>query len=106
QKREPWRIVRFMLAGEQRVFLVSQNDAPDDGPRPQVLTAYEDLTMALRAMNVVALVAREAGHILESQFSMWRFDCFSSPGMREAAVRQAQRADIIVVAPRNSRGGL
>ena len=57
-------------------------------------------------MNVLALVAREAGDILEIQFSMWRFDYFNSPAMREAAVRQAQQADIIVLAPKNSSGGL
>src|SRR5688572_32426408 len=48
----------------------------------------EDLNMALRAMNVLALVAREAGDILEVQFSMWRFDYLNSPVMREAAIRQ------------------
>ena len=98
--------MRFMQATRQRVVLVSQDDFADDGPRPQVLVAYEDLDMALRAMNVVAIVAREAGDVLEMQFSMWRFEFFNSPARREAAVRQAQQADIIVVAPKNSSGGL
>ena len=93
-----------MLSNRQRVVLISHDDFADDGPRPQVLVAYEDLDMALRAMNVVAIVAREAGNILEIQFSMWRFEFFNSPARREAAVRQAQQADIIVVASKNSSG--
>ena len=96
--------MRFMLLTQRRVVFDSQNSFTDDGPRPQVLMAYEDLNMALRAMNVVALVAREAGDILKIQFAMWRFDYLNSPAMREAAVRQAQQADIIVVAPKNSSG--
>jgi hypothetical protein len=95
-----------MLSTRHRAVLVSQNSFADDAPRPQVLMAYEDLNMALRAMNVLALVAREAREILEVQFSMWRFDYFKSHAMQEAAVRQAQQADIIVVAPKNSSGGL
>jgi hypothetical protein len=96
----------YMLLTQRRVVFDSQNSFTDDGPRPQVLMAYEDLNLALRAMNVLALVAREAGDVLKVQFAMWRFDYFNSPAMREAAVRQAQQADIIVVAPKNSSGGL
>jgi hypothetical protein len=95
-----------MLTGGQRIVLVSQGDFPEDGPRPQVLVAYEDLNMALRATNVVTLIAREAGDILEMQISMWRFSCFNSPTLKKAAARHAQRADIIVVAPGNSSGVL
>jgi hypothetical protein len=50
-----------VLISGQRVVLVSQNNFAADGPRPQVLVACEDLNMALRAMNVLALIAREAG---------------------------------------------
>jgi len=66
--------------------------------------AYENLNMALRAMNVLALIAREAGDSLDIQFSMWRFNFFNSPDMLEAAARQAQWADIIIFAPKNSGG--
>ena len=89
------------MTSTQRVVLVSQNRFAADGPRPQVLMAYEDLNMALRAMNVLALIAREAGDILEIQFSMWRFAFFKSWALREASARQAAQADIIVVAPKN-----
>jgi len=95
-----------MLTIAERPDFVLHNNFANDGPRPQVLMAYEDLNMALRAMNVLALVAREAGDNLDIQFSMWRFDFFNSPDMLEAAVRQGERADIIVVAPGNSSGGL
>ena len=97
--------MRSMLTSEQRVVLVSQNNSADDEPRPQVLVVYEDLNRALRATNVLALIAREAGDSLEIQFSMWRFDSFNSPTLREAAARHAQQADI-VVAPGSSNGGL
>jgi hypothetical protein len=60
--------------------------------------------ITLRKTNVLALIAREAGDSLEIQFSMWRFDSFNSPTLREPAARHAQQADI-VVAP-GSNGGL
>jgi PAS domain-containing protein len=74
-------------------------------PRPQVLGAYEDLDVAMRATNELALIAREAGDSLEIQFSMWRFDSFNSPTSRESPARHAQEADIIVVAPESSSSG-
>jgi len=98
--------MRFMMTDGQRVVLVSQNNVAADGPRPQVLVAYEDWNMALRATNVLALIAREAGDSLEIQFSMWRFDSFNSPSLREMAARHAQQADIIVVALGSSGDGL
>ena len=55
-------------------------------------------------MHVLVLIAREAGDNLDIQFSIWSFDFFNSPDMREAAFRQAQGADIIVVVPKNSSG--
>src|SRR6185369_18035421 len=97
---------RVMLTSVQRFSLFSYSGFEADGPRPQVLMAYEDLNMALRATSVMALIAREAGDIVDIQFSMWRFDSFNSPDLRELGARHAQQADIIVVAPRNSRGGL
>jgi hypothetical protein len=95
-----------MLTVPQRVVLISHGSFAEDGPRPQVLMAYEDLNMALRAMNVLALIAKEAGEVVELQFAMWRFACFETRELREAAARQAVQADVIVVAPGNSGGGL
>jgi len=95
-----------MLTSDQRIVLFSQKCFEPDGPRPQVVVAYEDLNMALRATNVMALIAREAGDILDIQFSLWRFDAFDSPDLRELAARHAKQADIIVVAPAGTDGGL
>ena len=95
-----------MLKSGQRAGYILHNNFVDDGPRPRVLMAYEDSNMALRAMNVLILIAKEAGDNLDIQFSIWRFDFFNSPDMREAAVRQAERADLIVVVPKNSSGAL
>jgi len=92
----------FMLTTPHRVVLVSHGNFAEDGPRPQVLMAYEDLNMALRAMNVLALIAREAGDVVALQFAMWRFASFDTRALREAAARQAVQADLIVVAPGNS----
>ena len=93
-----------MLGSGQRAGFVLHNNFADDGPRPRVLMAYEDSNMALRAMNVLVLIAREAGDNLDIQFSIWRLDFFNSPDMREAAARQAERADVIVVVPKNRSG--
>ena len=98
--------MRFMLTVPQRVVLVSHGNFAEDGPRPQVLMAYEDLNMALRAMNVLALIAREAGDVVALQFAMWRFASFDTRALREAAARQAVQADVIIVAPGNSGSGL
>src|SRR5262249_15367453 len=43
---------------------------------------------------------------VEIQFSMWRFPFFNSRALRNAAACQAEQADIIIVAPGNSSGGL
>ncbi len=94
------------MANKQHVVLVSQNNFAEDGPRPQVLMAYEDLNMALRAMNVLSLIAKEAGNSLDIQFSIWRFAFLKSPPLSAAAAQQAVQADIIIVAPGNSSGGL
>jgi hypothetical protein len=56
----------------------------------------------MRATNELALIAREAGDSLGIPFSMWRFDSFYSPTLRETPARHAQQADIIVVAPVSS----
>ncbi len=71
-----------MLTSGQCIVLDLQNNSADDELRPQVLVADEDSNRALRATNVLALIAREAGDSLEIQFSMWRFDSFNSPTLR------------------------
>jgi hypothetical protein len=95
--------MRFMMTSGHCAVLVSQNDFADDGPRPQVLVAHEDLNRALRATNVPALIAREVGDSLEIRFATWRFDSFNSPTLREMAARHAQPVEI-VVAPDSSDG--
>jgi len=97
--------MRSVLTSGQRVVLVLQNNFADGGPRSQVLVAYEDLNRALRATNVPASIAREVGDSLDIQISMWRFDSFNSPTLREAPARHAQQVDI-VVEPGSSSGGL
>ena len=79
-----------MLKSGQRAGYILHNNFVDDGPRPRVLMAYEDSNMALRAMHVLVLIAREAGDNLDIQFSIWRLDFFNSPDMREAAARLSQ----------------
>ena len=71
-----------MLTSGQCIVLDLQNNSADDELRPQVLVADEDSNRALRATNVLALIAREAGDSLEIQVSMWRFDSFNSPTLR------------------------
>jgi hypothetical protein len=56
-------------------------------------------------MNVLALIAKEAGEVVELQFAMWRFSFFETPELREDAARQAVQADVIVVAPGGNSGG-
>jgi len=93
-----------MLKADQRTSDGLYNNFADGRLRPRVLMAYEDLNMAVRAMNVLDLITREVGDNFDMHFSMWRFDFFNSPDMLEAAVRQAQWADIIIFAPKNSGG--
>jgi len=71
-----------MLTSGQCIVLDLQNNSADDELRPQVLVADEDSNRVLRATNVLALIAREAGDSLEIQFSRWRFDSFNSPTLR------------------------
>jgi len=78
-----------MLTSGQCIVLDLQNNSADDELRPQVLVADEDSNRALQAANALALIAREAGDSLEIQVSMWRFDSFNSPTLREPAARHA-----------------
>ena len=59
----PRMIVRLMQTNSRRTtqqrVLILGGDFAEDGPRPQVLPAYEDLDMALRAMDVLAVITRE-----------------------------------------------
>lgn len=67
----------------------------------RVVMVYEDFEMAVQARKVCDLIVEESGAGAEAQLSVWRFDSFCSGDVRNAVGRQADRADVIVVAPRD-----
>ena len=73
----------------------------EQNPPLRVVMVYEDFEMAVQARKVCDLIVEQSGVGAEVQLSVWRFDSFGSGDLRNAVGRQADQADVIVVAPRN-----
>jgi hypothetical protein len=71
----------------------------EQNPPLRVVMVYEDFEMAVQARKVCDLIVEESGAGAEAQLSVWRFDSFCSGDVCNAVGRQADRADVIVVAP-------
>lgn len=71
-------------------------------PRLHVVLVYEDFEMGVEGKEIFDLIAREAGGEGEAHLTVWRFDFFHSPELTLALSRQAEEADVIIVALRNS----
>ena len=72
----------------------------EQNPPLRVVVVYEDFEMAVQARKVCDLIVEESRVGAEVQLSVWRFDSFCSGDLRNAVGRQADQADVIVVAPR------
>jgi hypothetical protein len=70
------------------------------GRELKVVVVYEEVQMGLQGKKISDLIAREAGRAA-AQLTVWRFDLIGSAGMTRAATRQAEEADVIIVAPRH-----
>jgi hypothetical protein len=89
----------------------SPNEAPsnntgrsahaDRSPQLNVVLVYEDLEMGVQGKGVFDLMAREAGGEGAARLTLWRFDFFTSAELTLAVSRQAEEADVIIIAPRN-----
>jgi hypothetical protein len=66
----------------------------------KVLVVYEEIYMGLQGKEVFDLIERETGGGV-AQLTLWRFDIIGSPALGRAAVRQAEGADVIIIAPRS-----
>jgi len=67
----------------------------------KVVLVYEDFEMATQGKAVYDLIAREAGGENAACLTVWRFDFFHSTELTRAVSRQAEEADVIIVAPRD-----
>ena len=67
----------------------------------KVVLVYEDVEMGQQGKQVFDLIAREAGGKSAARLTVWRFDFLRSAGLTLAVSRQAEEADVIIVAPRN-----
>lgn len=57
--------------------------------------------MATRGKAVYDLIAEQAGGEAAARLTVWRFDFFHSAELTRAVSRQAEEADVIIVAPRD-----
>jgi len=73
------------------------------GQRPDlhVVLVYEDFEMGVEGKKVFDLIAKEAGGEDAARLTVWRFDFFHSSALTLAVSRQAEEADVIIVAPRD-----
>jgi hypothetical protein len=70
------------------------------GHELNVVLVYEAFQTGLQGKEVFDLIAKEAGDNA-ARLTVWRFDFFQSAEMTRAVTRQAEEADVIIVAPRN-----
>jgi hypothetical protein len=67
----------------------------------KVALVYEDVEMGRQGKQVFDLIAREVGGQSAARLTVWRFDFLRSAELTGAVNRQAEEADVIIVAPRN-----
>lgn len=64
----------------------------------RVVIAYNDLAAARRAMGVLRDLDRGLGDAIEFQPLPWSFELLTDPDWREAALRDAISADMLIIA--------
>jgi hypothetical protein len=70
------------------------------GREIKVVVVYEEFHMGLQGKKISDRICREAGRAAP-ELTAWRFDRIRSATLTAAAVRQAEEADLIIVAPRH-----
>jgi len=70
-------------------------------PSLNVVLVYEDYEMGAEGKKIFDLIAKEAGGENAARLTIWRFDFFHSSELMLAVSRQAEEADVIIVAPRD-----
>jgi len=68
-----------------------------------VLIAYEDLETGKLAKNTYDFLVEKLGGECAFTNQMWKFDVLTIPHLRELAVKDASKADIIIMACHGSR---
>jgi hypothetical protein len=66
----------------------------------KAVVVYEEVRMGLQGKKISDLIARESGRTT-AELAVWHFDILGSPALPPAATRQAEEADVIIVAPRH-----
>jgi hypothetical protein len=71
--------------------------ALDGGPAFSVIIAYEDLETGKHAKRTYDFLVETLGGDCDFVNQMWKFDVLSIPNLREIAVEDAAKADIIII---------
>lgn len=76
--------------------------SPPESVPVRIVLIYEDLDMAIRGKRVCDIFAREvAGNSSQTDLSVWRFDLLHRSEISRLAAHRAEKADAVVVAPRD-----
>lgn len=75
----------------------------DDCPRFNVVIAYEDFETGKQAKQIYDFLVEHLGSGCPFANQMWKFDILNLPPLHEVAVRDARRADIVIVSTRSGR---
>jgi hypothetical protein len=80
-------------------------DSPDFGHVPafEVLIAYEDLDTGKRAKKTYDFLVENLGTDCQFTNQMWKFDVLGIPNLREMAVKDSTKADIIIISCHGAR---
>lgn len=73
--------------------------ALNSGRKPplHVLIAYEDFASGLRAKRLFDHLVGVGGEFFSFRCHLWKFDVLDLPDLGERAVREAERADMIII---------
>src|SRR5437899_9600969 len=91
--------MEFMLANMQRTLLsppLSSSDL-EVNPTFNVLIAYEDFETGKHAKRTYDFLVENIGGDWNFSNQMWKFDVLLLPKLREIALDDAARADIIII---------
>jgi len=93
-------MLSFILGSMTRTLNVPAFESPDfeQNSTFNVLVAYQDLETGKQAKSTYDFLVEKLGAECHFTSQMWKFDVLNIPHLRELAVKDALKADIIIIA--------
>ena len=88
----------------KKVSLMIDRIGLEARPEFNVVLAYDEIAGGMRAKEFFDSLARLHGELFKFTCQLWNFEAMREPQLFEAAVRDASRAEMIVIATRRKEG--